>query len=186
MAMLNSTTKFEILNVPEEAILLRFNVLYAYVHEALSHGKGLMLLKIMPGKNRTIASVLHETFLVLKCFDNKKLALISPKTVAYIHALMIDAISIQFKESINAQELDHESSILEAYTEMETNAFTSQLQAVLTFFYQNVKEVTGASCDGNLKSKVVKPRFHNAAPMPVNNFVDVDVPDEAAAAAAAD
>jgi hypothetical protein len=68
-----------------------------------------MLLKIMQAKNRTIASVLHETFPVLKCFDSEKLALISPQTVAYIHALMIDSISIQFKESINARALDHES-----------------------------------------------------------------------------
>ena len=38
----------------------------------------MMLLKIMQGKNQAIARVLHETFPVLKCFDDDKLELISP------------------------------------------------------------------------------------------------------------
>ena len=31
----------------------------------------MMLLKIMQGKNQAIARVLHETFPVLKCFDDR-------------------------------------------------------------------------------------------------------------------
>ena len=58
-------------------------MLFACVYEALSPGKGLQLLKIMQGKNQTISCVLHETFPVLKCFykcfDNEKLAMISPR-----------------------------------------------------------------------------------------------------------
>ena len=57
---------------------------------------------------------------------------------------MIDSISIQIEESINAQALDHEGSMLEAYTKMETDAFTLQLQDVLTSYYQDIKMVTGA------------------------------------------
>jgi hypothetical protein len=123
MGMLNGEPKFEILNVPEDAILLRYNELFSYFYEALSRGKGMMQLQILPGKNQTIASVLHETFPVLKCFNNEKLALISPQTVAYIHALIIDSISIQFEETINALALEHESMMLDAYTEMETDSF---------------------------------------------------------------
>ncbi len=57
-----------------------------------------MQLQILQGKNQTIASVLHETFPVLKCFNNEKLALISPQTVAYVHALIIDSISINSRK----------------------------------------------------------------------------------------
>ena len=77
--------------------------------------------------------------------------------------------------------------MLDAYTKIETDSFKSQLQTVLTAFYQDIKQVTGAS--GGRKSKVVTPRFHYAAPRPVNDSVEVDGPCEAAAlapAAAAD
>jgi hypothetical protein len=149
----NGKTRFEISNVPEEAILLRYNELFAYVYEALSRGKGMMKLQILPGKNQTIASVLHETYPVLKCFDNEKLALISPQTVAYIRALIIDSISIQSEDTINTLAFEHESTMLNAYTKMETDSFKSQLRTVLTAYYQDIK-VTGAS--GGSKSKVVK------------------------------
>jgi hypothetical protein len=39
----------------------------------------MMQLQILPGKSKTIAGILHKTFPVLKCFDNEKLALISPR-----------------------------------------------------------------------------------------------------------
>jgi hypothetical protein len=145
----------------------------------------MMKLQILLGKNHTIIRVLHETFPVLKCFDNEKLELINRKTVTYIHVLIIDSVSIQSEETINARALEHESTMLDAYTEMETDSFKSQLQTVLTAYYQDIKRVTCAS--GGRKSKVVKRRFHDAAPRPNNDScrVDMDCSGEAAAAAEA-
>jgi hypothetical protein len=48
----------------------------------------------------TIANIVREHFPAIKCFDNEKLHLLNP--IAYIHALMIDSISMLFEESINA------------------------------------------------------------------------------------
>ena len=56
--MLNGKTKFVIQNIPEKAVLLRFNVLFAYVYDTVSGGKGMMLLKIELSKNQTIASIM--------------------------------------------------------------------------------------------------------------------------------
>ena len=94
--MLNGKTSFDIPNVPEDHVLLRFNVLFTYVFDAVSSGKGMMQLKIDPPKNQTIHNLLRETFPSLECFDNEKLCVINPKFVAYIHALVINSISILF------------------------------------------------------------------------------------------
>jgi hypothetical protein len=87
-----------------------------------------MQLKIEPSKNQTTSDVMLETFPAIKCFDNEKLHLVKLHTIAYIHALIIDSISILFKESINAQALEHERAMVDLYTSMKPDAFKSQLQ----------------------------------------------------------
>ena len=145
MCMLNGKMSFEIPNVPADHVLLRFNVLFAYVFEAVSGGKGMLQLKIDPSKNQTINNLLHETFPSLKCFDNEKLRVINPKTVAYIHALIIDSISIVFEASINSRAHEHEGAMVDVYSKMKPDSFTLQLQTVLTAYYEDIKGVQGAS-----------------------------------------
>jgi hypothetical protein len=101
--MLNGKTSFPIPNVPVDHKLVRFNVLFAYVFDAVSGGKGMLNLKIDPSKQQTISNLLHETFPAIKCYDNEKLHVINPKTVAYIHALVIKCITIPFEASINSR-----------------------------------------------------------------------------------
>jgi hypothetical protein len=99
MCMLNGKTRFTVPNIPEDAVMLRFNPLFAYVFEAISRGKGMLQLKIEPSKNRTIANIMREHFPAIKCFYNEKLHLLNPSTIAYIHALMIDSITILYEET---------------------------------------------------------------------------------------
>ena len=157
--MLNGKTSFDIPNVPADHVLLRFNVLFAYVFDAVSSGKGMMQLKIDPPKNQTIHNLLRETFPSLKCFDNEKLCVINPKLVAYIHALVIDSISILFEPSINSRAHEHEDAMAAVYSKMIPDLFTSQLQAVLTAFYEDIMGVQGAS--GCAKAKVMKRKFED-------------------------
>ena len=63
-----------------------------------------------------MTNLLHETFPAIQCLDNEQLPIMNPKTVAYIHALIIDCISITFEDSINARALEHESAMVDAYT----------------------------------------------------------------------
>ena len=98
---------------------------------------------------------MREHFPAIKCFDNEKLHLLNP--IAYIHTLMIDSISMLFKESINARALEHEKAMLDDYSSMKPDAFMSQLQAVLTTYFEDIKWVHGAS--GCPKPKIVKRRF---------------------------
>ena len=59
--------------------------------------------------------------------------------------LIIDSILIPFENSINAQALQHESAMVDVYTKMKPDSFKSQLQAVMTAFYEDIEGVQGAS-----------------------------------------
>jgi hypothetical protein len=161
MCMLNSKTKFHVPNVPGDAVLLRYcdNILIAYVFDAVTGGKGMAYLQINPGKNQTIANLMLETF--PKCFGKEKFPVIRPQTVAYIHALIINSISIAFEDSINARALQHESAMLDVYTKRTPYSFKTQLQAVLTAYYEDIKGVQGASGCPKPKFVTVKCRFED-------------------------
>jgi hypothetical protein len=63
-------------------------------------------------------------------------------------------------EHINARALQHEASMWEVYSKMKPDSFRSQFQAVLTTYYEDIKEVQGAS--GCTKAKSMKRRFQDA------------------------
>ena len=144
--MLNGKTSFDIPNVPADYVLLRFNVLFAFIYDILSGGKGMTLLKIDPSKTHTINQLMKNTFPAIDCFDNEKFPIVTPKTVGYIHALVIDCISIASDDSINARALEHENAMVNVYTKMKPDSFKSQLQAVLTTYYADIKGILGANC----------------------------------------
>ena len=118
---------------------------------------------------------MREHFPAIKCFDNEKLHLLNP--IAYIHAPMIDSISMLFEESINARALEHEKAMLDDYSSMKPDAFMSQLQAVLTTYFEDIKRVHGAS--GCPKPKIVKRRY--ADPDDAGSTPDEDAVNDAAA-----
>jgi hypothetical protein len=119
----------------------------------------MLQFKIDPSRNQTINNLLHETFPSLKCFDNETLRVINTRTVAYIHALIIDSISIVFKASMNSRAHEHEGAMVDVYSKMNPDSFTSQLQTTLTAYYEDIKGVQGAS--GCPKPKVVKRKFED-------------------------
>ncbi len=82
-----------------------------------------MCRPIDPSKNKTITNFMHKTFPTIKCFDNEEIPIMKPKIVVYIHALIIDSISIVFEDSINTLALEHKSVIVDTYTKMEPDSF---------------------------------------------------------------
>ena len=57
---------------------------------------------------------------------------------------------------MNTRALEHEGAMVEVYSKMKPDAFPSQLQTVLTAYFEDIKGVVSAS--GYTKSKVVKVR----------------------------
>ena len=54
MCMLDGKTVFTLPNIPENAVLVHFNVLFACIFDAVTGGKGMVQLKIGSAKNQTI------------------------------------------------------------------------------------------------------------------------------------
>ena len=71
----------------------------------------------------------------------------------------MNSTSIPFKDSINAQALEHENAMVDVYTKMKPDSFKSQLQAVLTTYYEDIKGVQGGS--GCHKTRIVKRQFED-------------------------
>ncbi len=105
--MLNGKKTIDISTVLADHKLLRFNILSTYVFDAVSGDKGMLKLKIDPSKQQTIQNLMHETFPAIKCFDNEKLYVINPSLITYIHALVINCISMTFADRINSLALKH-------------------------------------------------------------------------------
>ena len=178
MCMLNCKKSFPIPNVPVDLKLVRFNVLFAYIFDAVSGAKGMLNYKIDPSKHQTIHNLLHETFPTIKSHDYAELYVLNPNLVAYIHALVIDCISIAFSDSVNSRALEHEATMLDVYSKMTRDAFSSQLQTVLTDYYEDIKGIVCAS--GCTKSKVVKRKFEDHDDIPADAPAPAPAPAPAA------
>jgi hypothetical protein len=72
--------------------------------------------------------------------------------------------------------------MLGVYTKMKTDSFKSQLQAVLTAYYEDIKGIQGAS--GCPKSKNIKRRFEDQEDAGTTPEDEPGIADAGAAAAA--
>jgi hypothetical protein len=88
------------------------------------------------------------------------------------------------KDSMNPRALEHEGSMVEVYSKMKPDTFPSQLQNILTTYYEDIKGVVSAS--GCNKSKVVKRKFEDQDDTGLAPDADAAYASTAAAAAAAD
>ena len=80
---------------------------------------------------------------------------------------------------MNTRALEHDGAMVEVYSKMKPDAFTSQLQTVLNAYDEDIKGVVSAS--GCTKSKVVKRKFKDQDDTGL--APDADAADAAAAAA---
>jgi hypothetical protein len=64
---------------------------------------------ILPSKNRTIAALMDASFPTIASTDNiARFATryVTPKTIAYIHALIVDSISLHHSEALNERAIN--------------------------------------------------------------------------------
>ena len=101
MCMLNCKTEFVIPNIPENTVLLRFNITFAFVYDAVSGGKGVMQLKVEPAKTQTISCVMREIFPAIKYLNNEKLHLLNPRIMGKITFFPKFGFSNKFKKWVH-------------------------------------------------------------------------------------
>ena len=62
-------------------------------------------LLINPAKNTFIASLLESTFTAIKSTNNLTTPYVTPRTIAYIHALIIDTVTALPTDTVNQRAL---------------------------------------------------------------------------------
>ena len=100
--------------------------------------------QIIPGKNRTIHSLLESEFPPIKSTNNKPTPYVTPKTIGYIHGLICDTITLFHSDACNAKALCNESMILEVLEAEEPAVFRQELFNTLVHYYEEILGMPGA------------------------------------------
>ena len=97
-----------VLNIPDDADLLRFNDLFAHLFRLprpLGGSQGMSSFDVNPSKGVTINSILDAKFPAIPSTKDKSAPLLTIRTVAYIHALVIDTVSLHHSDTPNLRAL---------------------------------------------------------------------------------
>ena len=125
--------------------LIHFNVLFAHLFRTLTESQAMSHLQINTAKDNTITALLDRTFPPIAASDNKPTNYVTPKTVGYIHALMIDCISTNYSESPHARALRNEHIAVTELEKLTPAVFRSELSACLVAYYEGVLKMEGSS-----------------------------------------
>ena len=115
------------------------------------------LYEINPVKTLTIEALVNGSFPAIKATDDEALPFVGPRTVAYVHALIVDTVTVLQTESPNAEALRNESMLRQELEKMKPAVMRKQLQRCLETYYEDVLKIRGAS--GRPNVSVYKRKF---------------------------
>ena len=85
--------------------------MFAHLFNVLSKSQAKSLYEINPVKTLTIEALVNGSFPVIKATDNIALPFVGPRTVAYVHALIVNTVTVLQTESPNAEALRNECMV---------------------------------------------------------------------------
>ncbi len=88
---------------------VHFNVLFAHLFCHLSKSQAMSVYGISPYKLLAVTALLDKSVPAIKGINNMPTSLVTARTVAYIHTLIIDTVSVNHSDSPNARALRTES-----------------------------------------------------------------------------
>ena len=103
------------------------------------------LYEINPVKTLTIEALVNGSFPAIKATDDQALPFLGPRTVAYIHALIVDTVTVLQTESPNAEALRNEAMLRQELEKMKPDIMRKQLQRCLETYYEEIVKIRGAS-----------------------------------------
>jgi hypothetical protein len=85
--------------IPATIELVHFNVLFAHLFSVLSGSQSMSAFDISQCKHLTVSALLDSTFPAIESTGNQPAPMITSKTVGYIHALVIDTVTLNNSDS---------------------------------------------------------------------------------------
>ncbi len=104
--------------IPETHTLVHFNVMFAQLFNVLSMSQAISLYEINPVKTLTIEGLVNGSFPAIKATDYIALPFVGPRTVAYVHALIDDTVTVLQTESPNTEALQNECMVRQELEKM--------------------------------------------------------------------
>ena len=109
-------------HIPDTMDHIHLNVMFAHLLSALSpvsRSQSMAMYHINPCKHNTVHCLLTSTFPAIKSTNIMPTSLVTPKTVGYIHTLVIDAVTLHLTELPYARALRKEEVILIIVRELD-------------------------------------------------------------------
>ena len=121
--------------IPNDPDLLRFNDLFAHLFRALGGSQGMSALDVKPAKGVTINRILDAKFPAIPSTKNKSTPLLSITTVAYIHALVIDTVSLHHSDTPNLRALRTQQLIIDEHEGVDPALWRAEILDCLTGYF---------------------------------------------------
>ena len=104
--------------------------------------------------------LVKSTFPAIKSTDNKPTPAVTPKTVGYIHALVVDTFTFHSTEAPYARALVVQEDVCAALNELTPSAFQTELRECLVYYYEKVCLMEDAGGLSSVRTKKRKFKKH--------------------------
>ena len=138
-----------------------------------------MAALLIGAKSNTVCGLLKSTFPAIKTTNHSPTPYVTPATVAYIHALIIDSVTANPTESASQRALLCENVARQELESMDLASFHDELRIAMTSYYEGILKMPGVSGVAN------KASYKRPIKRMTDGDVDVQAPPPEPAAAAA-
>jgi len=138
-----------------------------------------MAALLIGAKSNTVCGLLKSTFPAIKTTNHSTTPYVTPATVAYIHALIIDSVTANPTESASQRALLCENVARQELESMDLASFHDELRIAMTSYYEGILKMPGVSGVAN------KASYKRPIKRMTDGDVDVQAPPPATGAAAA-
>ncbi len=152
--------------------LVHHNLLLAHLFVALTRAPAMQHCEINPVKLRTINALMDATFPPIASTGNVPTPYVTPRTIAYIHALIVDSISLHPSPPLRDRALLNETMVLDVLNEMSPQVFREELFTVLNQYHVQILKTASAS--GRPGAKTFRRSFGAAAALISEEVTDAN------------
>jgi hypothetical protein len=157
--------------------LIHHNVLFCHLFDALTKSQGMASL-LIGAKSNTVCGLLKSTFPAIKTTNHSPTPYVTPATVAYIHALIIDSVTANPTESASQRALLCKNVARQELESIDIALFHEELRIAMTSYYEGILKMPGVSGVAN------KASYKRPFKRMTDGDVDVHAPAPATGAAA--
>jgi hypothetical protein len=143
--------------------LVHHNLLLAHLFVAPTQAPAMQRCKINPAKHSTIAALLDATLPPITSTGDIPTPYITPMTIAYIYALIVDSITLHPFPPLRERALLNENMVLDVLNEMSPQEFREELFTVLNQYHVDILKTASAS--GRPGAKTFRRSLGSAAAM---------------------